>query len=187
MRWKWIFLVATVAGLVSPAARAHDLWLHSRPGTDPAVIRLTFGDGPDLSEAERVAEIVNAKVWAGGKPLEVKRLPDGLEAQLPHGGSAVVSALADRGVVTHTGQSFVIYLAAYSQTRAIEPDQAAGLGLGDDQVRLLLFSRDNGPPVVRAVWRRCGRQREDAVSLLNCFGEALETKRLLSYHDRPTS
>ena len=153
MRRMWIFLVATVAGLASPAASAHEMWLHSRPGADPAVIRLTFGDGPDLSQAERVAEIANAKVWAGAKPLEVKRLPDGLEAKLPPGGSTVVSALADRGVVTHSGQSSVIYLAAYSQTRAIDPVQAADLGLGDNHVRLLLFSRDAGPPVIRASWK----------------------------------
>ena len=30
MRSIWIFLVATVAGLVSPATYAHELWLHSR-------------------------------------------------------------------------------------------------------------------------------------------------------------
>ena len=83
MRMKWVLLVATVAGLMSPAASAHELWLHSRPGSDHAVVRLTFGDAPDLGEAERVAEIANAKVWAGGKPLGVKRLPDGLEARLP--------------------------------------------------------------------------------------------------------
>ncbi len=151
MRGNWILLVATVAGLASPQASAHELWLHSRPGSTPAVIRLTFGDGPDLNEAERVAEIANAQVWAAGQPLAVKRLADGLEAELPHASPAVVSALADRGVVIHAGQSHVIYLAAYSQTRAIDADQAANLGLGDDQVRLLLLSRDNGPPVVRDI------------------------------------
>jgi formylmethanofuran dehydrogenase subunit E len=161
MRGKWAFLVTTVVGLVSPAVRAHELWIQSRPGTDPAVIRLTFGDGPELGSAERVVEIANAKVWAGAKPLEVKRLPDGLEAQLPPGGSGVASALADRGVVTHNGQSSVIYLAAYAQTRAIEPDQAANLGLGDDQARLLLYSNASGPPVVRATWK--GRPVANAV------------------------
>ena len=49
-----------------------EMWLHSRPGAEPAVIRLTFGDGPDLSEAEHVSEINNAKVSAGGIPLDVK-------------------------------------------------------------------------------------------------------------------
>ena len=149
--------------------------MHSRPGSDHAVVRLTFGDGPDLGEAERVAEIANARVWAGGKPLGVKRLPDGLEARLPHGISAVVSALADRGVVTHSGQSSVIYLAAYSQTRAIESSEAANLGLGDDQVRLLLFSRDNGPPVVRAIWK--GKPAaEVAVKIFHGPGDPTEVR-----------
>jgi formylmethanofuran dehydrogenase subunit E len=173
MRKTCAFLAALVAGLLSPAGRAHELWLNSRPGA--AVLRLTFGDGPDLSEAERVAEIANAKVWAGGKPLNVKRLPDGLESQLPNGGSAVVSALADRGVVTHGGQSSLIYLAAYAQTRAIESDQAAHLGLSDDQVRLLLFSKDNGPPVVRAIWK--GKPAADvAVKIFHGPGDPTEMR-----------
>ena len=177
MRMVWIFLVAAVAALASPGAGAHELWLHSGPGpgTDPGVIRLTFGDGPELGQAERVAEIANAKVWAGGKALKVKRLPDGLEAQLPAGDHALVSALADRGVVTHTGQSSVIYLAAYSQIRAIEPDEAADLGLGDDQVRLLLFSRENGPPVVRAIWK--GKPAPDAaVKIFHGAGDPIEAR-----------
>jgi hypothetical protein len=56
-------------------------------------------------------------------------------------------------VVTHNDQSFVIYLAAYAQTRAIDLQEAANVGLGDDQVRLLLIARDNGPPVIRASWK----------------------------------
>ncbi len=150
MRRICLFLVSLAACLVSPAATAHELWLHYTPGGDAAVIRLSFGDSPDLNAAERVAEISNVKLWSGVQSLEVTRLPDGLEAKLPRGGSAVISALADRGVVTHNGQSSVIYLAAYSQTLAVEPDKATSLGLDDDQPRLLLFSRDNGPPVIRA-------------------------------------
>lgn len=148
MRWNWMLLVWAVAESVSPGASAHELWLHSR--TDAGVIRLTFGDGPDMSAAERVAEIANTKVWAGDKPLVVKQLPDGLEARLPTGGATVISAFADRGIVAHAGQSSILYLAAYAQTRAMESEPAPGLGLGDDQVRLLLYSRDNGPPVIRA-------------------------------------
>ena len=143
---KWTFLVATVAGLASPAARAHELWFHSRPGTDPAVVRLTFGDGPDLSAAERVAEIANAKVWAGGKPA-------GSEAATGRPRGPVAARRGRRGERLRRPRrrdpqwlnSSVIYLAAYAQTRAIEPDQAANLGLGDDQVRLLLFSNQSGP------------------------------------------
>jgi formylmethanofuran dehydrogenase subunit E len=147
------YLLAFVACVLSPGADAHELWVHARSGGDSGVSRLSFGDTPEFNEAERVAEIAHTKVWASGKLLEVKRLPDGLEAQLPPDGFAVLSGFADRGVVTYKGESFIIYLAAYAQSRAIEPHQAANLGLGDDQVRLLLFARDNGPPVVRAIWK----------------------------------
>ena len=96
----------------------------------PASVRLSFGDSPDLGEAERVAEIAHTKVWADGQPLEVKRLPDGLEVRLPDRRPAVVSAFADRGVVPYMGDSFIIYLAAYAQTRAIEPSEACAPGPG---------------------------------------------------------
>jgi hypothetical protein len=113
-----------------------------------------------LNEAERVAEIAHTKVWVGGKPVEVQRLPDGLEAKLPEPLPAVISAFADRGVVNQNGQSSVIYLAAYAQTQAIESSQATHLGLGDDQIRLLLCSSASGPPVVRATWK--GKPAVDA-------------------------
>jgi formylmethanofuran dehydrogenase subunit E len=175
MRMTWTFLAALVAGLSSPAAKGHELWFHSGSGSDPAVIRLSFGDTPDLNEAERVVEIAQTKVWAGGKSLEVKRLPDGLEAQLPSGNFALFSAFADRGVVTHKGELSIIYLAAYTQSRAIEPDQAVNLGLGDDQVRLLLFSRENGPPVVRAIWK--GKPAVDAaVKIFHASSEPTEVR-----------
>ncbi len=160
MRKLWILFAGAAISLVASPVGAHELWFHLKPGADSAVVRLTFGDAPDLNEAERVAEIAHARVWSGGKLLEVKRLPDGLEAQLPPNASAVASAFADRGVVTYKGESFIIYLAAYGQTRAIEPNQAANLGLGDDQVRLLLFSKESGPPVVRALWK--GKPAADA-------------------------
>jgi len=164
-----------VAGLASPAARAHELWFHLKPGADSGVVRLTFGDTPDLNEAERVAEIAHAKVWAGGKALDVKRLPDGLEVRLPEVRPALLSAFADRGVVDYKGGSFIIYLAAYAQTRAIEPDQAANLGVSDDQVRLLLFSRANGPPVVRALWK--GKPAADApVKIFHGPGDSTEVR-----------
>ena len=153
MRTAWILWASAVVVFTTPVARAHELWFHPRPGINSATVRLTFGDSPDLNEAERVAEIAHARVWGDGQPLEVERLPDGLEARVPARRPAVLSAFADRGVVTYMGESFVILLAAYAQTRAIEPDQATNLGLGDDQVRLLLFSRESGPPVVRALWK----------------------------------
>jgi formylmethanofuran dehydrogenase subunit E len=175
MRSTWNLLVATVAGLACPATHAHEMWLHSRPGTSAGVIRLTFGDGPDLSAAERVAEIAGAKVWADGKPLKVERLPDSLEAGPLPAQPAVLSAFADRGVVTNKTESSIIYLAAYAQSRAIEPNQAANLGLGGDQVRLLLVSRLDGPPVVLTTWK--GRPAANAaVKIFHGHGDPTETQ-----------
>ena len=151
----------------------HELWLHSRSGTSAGVVRLTFGDAPDLSAAERVAEIAHTKVWADGKPLKVERLPDGLEAGPLQAQPAVLSAFADRGVVTYKGESFIIYLAAYAQSRAIEPSQVGNLGLGDDQVRLLLVSSPDGPPVVLATWK--GRPAANAsVKIFHGHGDPTE-------------
>jgi formylmethanofuran dehydrogenase subunit E len=169
------FLAAMMLGALDPVASAHELWFHPRSSGDVSVIRLTFGDTPDLNEAERVAEIAHAKVWADGKPLEVKRLPDGLEAALPAARTGIASAFADRGVVTYMGQSFIIYLAAYAQERAVEADEAASLGLSDDQVRLLLISSNNGPPVVRATWK--GKPAADAViKIFHGSGEPAEAR-----------
>jgi FmdE, Molybdenum formylmethanofuran dehydrogenase operon len=153
MRTRWVFGVVALAGLISPLAHAHELWFHSSTGGQSSPVRLSFGDSPEFGQAERVAEIADTKVWADGKPLEVKRLPDGLEAGPLQGHPAVLSAFADRGVVTYKGESFIIYLAAYGQTRAVAADQAGNLGLRDDQVRLLLVSMPDGPPVVRATWK----------------------------------
>lgn len=175
MRANRILLTALAAGLLAPAAVAHELWFHPGVGGDPSVVRLSFGDSPEIGEAERVAEIAHAKVWADGRPLVVKRLPDGLEVGLPGRRPAVVSAFADRGVVDYQGDSFIIYLAAYSQARAIEPDEASNLGLDDDQVRLLLIARPDGPPVVRAV--RKGKPAGDvAVKLFYGRGEPREVR-----------
>jgi hypothetical protein len=175
MRTTRILLAAMAIGMTTPAARAHELWFHPGAGGDPSLVRLSFGDIPDIGEAERVAEIAHTRVWADGQPVEVKRLPDGLEARLPDRRPAVLSAFADRGVVTYMGDSFVIFLAAYAQSRAIEPDQAAHLGLDDDQVRLLLISRRDGPPVVRAMWK--SKPAVDAaVKLFHGRGEPAEVR-----------
>jgi formylmethanofuran dehydrogenase subunit E len=153
MRKSIAFAMALLVAFSTSALKAHELWFHSHSGGEPNRVRLSFGDTPDFGEAERVAEIAQTRVWADGKPLEVKRLPDGLEARLPEHRPAVLSAYADRGVVDYMGDSFVILLAAYSQARAIKAEEASNLGLGDDQVRLLLISKEDGPPVVRAVWK----------------------------------
>jgi hypothetical protein len=84
--------------------------MHSRPGTNAGAIRLTFGDGPDLSAAERVAEIADAKVSADGRPLKVERLPDGLEAGPLQAQPAVPSAFADRGY--HDSRQSIITVTA---------------------------------------------------------------------------
>jgi hypothetical protein len=73
------------------------------------------------------------------------------------------------------GDSFIIYLAAYAQTRAIEPGEAVRLGLGDDQVQLLLISRTDGPPVVQAIWK--GKPATDAaVKLFHGRGTPAELR-----------
>lgn len=175
MRATRILLAALAAGLLAPAVGAHELWFHPGAGGDPAVVRLSFGDTPDIGDAARVAELAHAKVWADGKSMEVRRLPDGLEARLPDRRPAVLSAFADRGVVTHGDDSSLIFLAAYAQTRAIEPDQAASLGLAEDQVRLLLIARPDGPPVVRAI--RKGKPAADAlVKVFHGRGEPVEVR-----------
>ncbi|MDG3008321.1 formylmethanofuran dehydrogenase subunit E family protein [Paludisphaera mucosa] len=157
MRRLAILLAAAVALWGAPT-RAHELWFHLDGG---GTARLTFGDTPAPGEAERVAEIAHTKVWSGGKLIDVVRLPDGLEAKLPEPRPALLSAYADRGVVDYQGQTFVIQLAAYAQTQAVDPSQISGLGLGDDQVRLLLVSKEGGPPVVRATWK--GKPAADVV------------------------
>ncbi len=153
MRTRWVFGVVVVASLVCSSADAHELWFHSGTAGKESPVRLSFGDSPEFGEAERVAEIADTKVWADGKALEVKRLPDGLEAGPLKGQPSVLSAFADRGVVTYKGESFIIYLAAYAQSRVIAREEAGNLGLRDDQVRLLLVSKLDGPPVVRATWK----------------------------------
>lgn len=154
-----ISIAGLIACLSAATVQAHELWFQPA-GKDAAVVRLTFGDSPAPGEAERVAEIAHAKVWGDGVPLEVRRLPDGLEARIPTPRPGVLSAYADRGIVDYQGDSFVITLAAYAQSRPVKPDDALKLGLGDDQLRLLLVAGDAGRPVVRAVWK--GKPTVDA-------------------------
>jgi formylmethanofuran dehydrogenase subunit E len=102
-------------------------------------------------------------------------LPDGLEARVPQGPPPLLSAFADRGVVTYKGDSFIIYVAAYAQSRAIEANWAGGFGLGDDQVRLLLMSKPDGPPAVAATWK--GRPVVNAaVKLFHGHGDPTELR-----------
>ncbi len=153
MRKTRYFLAASLVVSAMPSANAHELWIRLKPEADPALVRLYFGDTPAPGEAERVAEIARTQVWADGKPLEVTRLQDGLQVRLPDRRPAILSAFADRGVVDYMGDSFVIYLAAYAQTRSLDLSEAMKLGLGDDQLRLILVSRGEQRPVVRATWR----------------------------------
>ena len=160
MRRTGCLFAAVSVCLASPSTFGHELWFQPNQ-QDVASVRLTFGDTPASGEAERVAEIARTKVWADGKPLEVTRLPDGLEAKLPARRPAVLSAFADRGIVDYRGDSFVIFLAAYAQTKPVRSEDIRHLGLGDDQVRFLLISREGGPPVVQTVWK--GKPVADAV------------------------
>jgi hypothetical protein len=52
MRSAKVILATAVCAVMIPAASAHELWCHLKPGADSRVVRLTFGDGPDLNEAD---------------------------------------------------------------------------------------------------------------------------------------
>jgi formylmethanofuran dehydrogenase subunit E len=173
---KRVFSTSTalvIACLSGSAVRAHELWFQPS-GEHVAAVRLTFGDSPAPGEAERVAEIAHAKVWGDGVPLQVNRLPDGLEARLPESRPAVLSAYADRGIVDYQGDSFVIYLAAYAQAMPVKSPDALRLGLADDQLRLLLVASDGGPPVVRAIWN--GKPAVDVVVHVFRAGASTEVR-----------
>ncbi len=159
--------------LSASTVQAHELWFQPS-GENAASVRLTFGDSPAPGEAERVAEIAHAKVWGDGMPLEVKRLADGLEAWLPKSRPAVLSAYADRGVVDYQGDSFVIYLAAYAQSKPVKSADALKLGLADDQLRLLLVAGNGGPSLVRATWR--GKPAADVVVQVFRGGDPTEVR-----------
>lgn len=155
--------------IVGPAATAHELWFQPS-GKSDSVVRLTFGDSPAPGEAERVAEIAHAQVWADGAPMAVKRLADGLEVALPRPRPTISTAFASRGIVDFEGDSFVIQLAAYAQSRPIKADEAPSLGLDDDQLRLLLVQGRDGKPLIRAFWR--GKPAADvAVELFHADGK----------------
>src|SRR4051812_43977219 len=148
------FALSTLAGLACAPASGHELWFQPAGGKAPAAeVRLTFGDSPAPGEAERVAEIAHARVWGDGAPLEVRRLPYGLEAAIPTPRPSVLSAFADRGVIDYQGDSFVIVLAAYTQAAPIKATATPRLGLDEDQVRLLWVEESDGTSRVRATWR----------------------------------
>jgi hypothetical protein len=171
MRTTRLLAAALAAALATPPAHAHELWFRPDPGGDPARVRLSFGDSPAMGDAERVAEVADAKAWADGRPLEVRRLTDGLEARLPAPTPKILSASADR-VVTVRGKSYLARCAAYAQSRPLGAGEGASLGLGDDQLRLLLVARDGGSPVVRATWK--GKPVADAaVTLFRDGAEAV--------------
>ena len=114
-----------------------------------------------VGEAERVSEIAHTKVWIDGKSVDIKRLPDGLEVKLPTKRHEIISAYADRGIIDYQGDSFIITLAAYAQSRPVKKIDDLKLGLDDDQLRLLLVASDGGSPVVKAIWK--GKPVADAV------------------------
>jgi hypothetical protein len=161
------------ACLWADAARSHELWFQP-PDGHAAAVRLTFGDSPAPGEAERVAEIAHTRAWGDGMPLDVRRLPDGLEVPLPPGRPAVLSAYADRGVVEYQGDAFVIQLAAYSQSGPVRTADGLKLGLGDDQLRLFLVAARGGPPRVQASWK--GRPSADVAVQVFGGGEPTELR-----------
>ena len=146
---------ALIAGAMPTLARAHELWFLPDPTPSSSESRLYFGDSPAPGEAERVAEITHARVWSDGKPVEVRRLVNGLEALVSPGSPRITSAYADRGVIDYEGKSFVITLAAYAQSRPVAAESTPRLGLDDDQLRLLWVEKSDGTTILRAT--RLGR------------------------------
>ena len=59
MRRTKVLMLALAAALCTDVASAHELWFHPGAGGPSSSVRLSFGDSPDLSEAERVAEIAH--------------------------------------------------------------------------------------------------------------------------------
>ncbi|WP_435008448.1 FmdE family protein [Tundrisphaera lichenicola] len=153
MKMSFAASMATIVLAIGTPAQAHELWFQPPSGPSAATVRLTFADVPDPGEAERVAEIAHAKVWADGVPLEVERQAEGLTARLPSARPMVLSAYAHRGVVDYGGDSFVITLAAYAQSRPLAAGDVPRLGLDDDQLRLLLVADAGGNRKLRATWR----------------------------------
>ena len=148
LRHVLIAAALTVAG--SPLAPAHELWFLPDPKPSATQSRLYFGDSPAPGEAERVAEIAHARVWSDGKLVEVRRLVDGLEVPVSPGSARITSAYADRGVIDHEGQSFIITLAAYAMSQPVPVHPAPRLGLDEDQLRLLWFEKSDGSTILRA-------------------------------------
>lgn len=146
-------LCMAVALLAAGSSSAHELWFQPPSSPRATVVRLTFADTPDPTEAERVAEIAQAQVWGDGAPLDVERQAEGLEARLPSPRPGVLSAYAHRGVVDYGGDSFLITLAAYAQVEPLAPGTTPKLGLDDDQLRLLLVTDSSGARKLRATWR----------------------------------
>ena len=174
---------ALLALLAGSTASGHELWFLPDPGSDPTLTRLYFGDSPAPGEAERVAEIAHTKVWIDGKAVDVKRLPDGLEVRIPKRRPELISAYADRGVVDHQGDSFIITLAAYAQSRPVARIDDLKLGLDDDQLRLLLVSGGGKTPAVKAIWK--GKPAADlAVKLFRGTAESSRASDRRQRRDR---
>lgn len=142
-----------LTGVFSGPLAAHELWFQPPSSPKAATVRLTFADVPDPLEAERVAEIAHAKVWADGVPIAVDRQDEGLEARWSGARPKILSAYAHRGVVDYNNDSFVITLAAYAQSEPIADGSTPRLGLDDDQLRLLLVRDESGTRTIRATWR----------------------------------
>ena len=74
----------------------------------------------------------------------------------------------------YQGDSFVIYLAAYAQSKPVKSTDTLKLGLADDQLRLLLVAGNGGPSLVRATWR--GKPAADVVVQVFRGGDQTEVR-----------
>lgn len=142
--------LAAVTALAQPAD-AHFVWVKAEPTASPAVARIYFGEAPEPGEPELIARIAKTKVWADGRPLELAKAEDCLEAKLPEPRPAAIDAACDYGIVTKRGPAFLLHYAARTQVRPVASGSAEGEA--GEHPRLLWVQESGAKSVVRAVWR----------------------------------
>lgn len=150
MRASFWAAVAIVSSVAHPQpASAHFVWVKAEPSASPPVVRVYFGEAPEPGEPELVARIAQTKLWADGKPLEVKKAEGCLEAKLPRPHPTTIDAACDYGVVTKRGPAFLLQYAARTQARPVAAESAE---VGEHP-RLIWVEEHGAKSVVKAVWR----------------------------------
>lgn len=142
--------MAAVTALAQ-TADAHFVWVKAEPTPSPAVARIYFGEAPEPGEPGLIARIAKTKVWADGRPLEVAKAEDCLDAKLPEPRPAAIDAVCDYGIVTKRGPAFLLRYAARAQVRPEAADSAPPEAVAHP--RLIWVAEAGTKPTVRAVWR----------------------------------